>query len=139
MYGKCPILLSAAQQRIYVDAIFRMAGLEGFEITGTTGKESGDRPVVCARQISRYSVEISWSDEADHGPDATKAVWEVEVVESASDVGGGSKVHIVHVALYALDALRIAKGLVRFYHALTQRSRAANDTEVIAITLQTAE
>jgi hypothetical protein len=97
--------------------------LEGFEIAGTTGKESGDRPVVCARQISRYSVEISWSDEADHGPDATKAVWEVEVLESASDLGGGSKVHIVHVAPHAPDALRIAKGLVRFYHALTQRSR----------------
>ena len=94
---------------------------------------------MCARQIGGYSVEISWSDEADHGPDATKAVWEVEVVESASDVGGGSKVHILHVAPHAPDALRIAKGLVRFYHALTQRSRAANDAEVVAITLQTAE
>ena len=116
MYDKSPMLLSEAQQRIYVDAIFAMAALDGFEITSTTGKECGDRPVVSAMQVGRYIVEIGWSDEADHGPDATKAVWEVEVNEYDLGVGGGWKDHLVHVALHAPDALRIAKGLVRFYH-----------------------
>jgi len=37
---------------------------------------------------------------------------------------GGWKPPLVHVALHATDALRIANGLVRFYHALTQRSFA---------------
>jgi hypothetical protein len=117
------MLLSEAQQRTYVDAIFAMAALDGFEITATTGKEGGDRPVACAKQIGKYVVEISWSDEADYGPDATKAVWEVEVYERKPGAESGWTVHLVHVALHATDALRIAKGLVRFYHALTERSR----------------
>ena len=36
----------------------------------------------------------------------------------------GWTIILVHVALHAADALRITKDLVRFYHALTQRSLA---------------
>jgi len=122
MYYKSPQLLSDVQQRIYVDAIFAIAAHDGFEITATTGKEAGDRPVSCATQIGKYVVEISWSDEADNGPDATKAVWEVEVFDCNPGVGGGWKNPVVHVTLHAADALRIAKGLVRFYQAVTQPS-----------------
>ena len=126
------MLLSGAQQRMYVDAIFAMAALDGFEISCTTGSEYGDRPVMCAKQIGNYRVEIGWSDEDDHGPDATKAVWEVEVDEHDRGVGGGWKAHLVHVALHAPDALRIAKGLVRSY-----RSRADAGVGVAAIALRT--
>jgi hypothetical protein len=42
-------------------------------------------------------------------------VWQVEVRD-----GCEWKTHVVYVALHATDALRIAKGLVRFYHALTR-------------------
>ena len=115
MAGKSLTLLSETQQRIYVDAIFAMAALDGFEIDCTTGSENGDRPVMCAKQIGNHRIEVSWSDEDDHGPDATKAVWGVEVNEYDPGIGGGWKDHLVHVALHAPDALRIAKGLVRFY------------------------
>ena len=70
-------LLSETQQRIYVDAIFAMAALDGFDIDCSTGSENGDRPVMCAMQVGNYRVEIGWSDEDDDGPDATKAVWRV--------------------------------------------------------------
>ena len=123
MYDRVSMLLSDAQQRIYVDAVFAMAGLDGFEITATTGKQGDDRPVECAKQIGNYIVEIGWSDEADYGPDATKAVWEVEVIDCDPDVGCGPKLHLVHVALHSTDALKIAKGLVCFYQAVTYRSR----------------
>jgi hypothetical protein len=116
------MLLSKAQQRIYVDAIFGMAALDGFEIVCTTGIEGDGRPVVCAKQIGKYKIEIGWSDEHDHGPDATKATWEIEVNEGDRD--GGRSVPMVHVALHATDALRIAKGLVLFYHALTWPSHS---------------
>lgn len=89
------------------------------------------RQALCMRKaVSRYTVEISWSDEADRGPDATKAKWEVEVV----GVGSGPKVQMVHVALHAPDALGIAKGLARFYHALRRRLRAATDIGLVALT-----
>lgn len=123
MRDRCITLLSDKQQRIYLDAIFAMAALDGFEIVCTTGSEGDDRQVMCAKQIGQYRVEISWIDEDDHGPDATKATWEVEVIQDP-DAGGGWKVVLVHVALHATDALRIAKGVVRFYHALMQRSRS---------------
>ena len=113
MDDKYVTLFSEAQQKTYVDAIFAMAAIDGFEIGCTTGSENGDRPVMCAKQIGNYRIEISWSDEADHGPDATKAVWEVEVNERDPGVDGGWMVHITHVALHATDALRIAKGLVQ--------------------------
>ena len=133
MAGKSLTLLSETQQRIYVDAIFAMAALDGFEIDCTTGSENGDRPVMCAKQIGNYRVEIGWSDEDDHGPDATKAVWDVEVNEYDHGSGGGWKVHLAHVVLHAPDALRIAKGLVGFYHALAQRSRTDTGVRHAAI------
>jgi len=114
------MLLSVAQQRLYVDAIFAMAVLDGFELVGT-GDDSDDWPVMCTNRMGKYSVEISWIDEHDHGPDATKATWEIEVNEGDA---GGWKVPLVHVALHATDALRIAKGLVRFYDVLTHPSHA---------------
>ena len=123
MYNKSPMLLSEGQQRTFVDAIFAMAAFDGFEINCTTGSENGDRPVMCAKQIGNYRVEIGWSDEDDHGADATKAVWEVEVIDCDPDVGCGPKHHLVYVALHSTDALKIAKGLVCFYQALTYRSR----------------
>jgi hypothetical protein len=75
------LLLNERQQRMYVDAIFAMAALDGFEIDCTTGTENGERPVLCAKQIGDYRIEIGWSDEADQGSDPTKAVWDVEVDE----------------------------------------------------------
>jgi len=113
------MLLSVAQQRLYVDAIFAMAVLDGFELVGT-GDDSDDWPVMCTNRMGKYSVEISWIDEDELGPDATKGVWEVEVREGGRGPDGGEwKSHVVYVALHATDALRIAKGLVRFYHTLT--------------------
>jgi len=136
MYNKSPMLLSEGQQRTFVDAIFAMAAFDGFEINCTTGSENGDRPVMCAKQIGNYRIEIGWSDEADHGPDATKAVWEVEVYERKPGAESGWTVHLVHVALHATDALRIAKGLVRIYKALKQRSRPAMASEITRIIVQ---
>ena len=121
MDGMNVMLLSVAQQRIYVDAIFAMAALDGFELVGAGG-DSNDTPVICARQAGEYTIEISWMDEDELGPDATKAVWQVQVIEPGT---GGSvewKSHMVYVALHASDALRIAKGLVRFHRALTRPS-----------------
>ena len=114
------MLLSDAQQRIYVDAIFAMAALDGFEIVCTTDGSAG-RPIMCAKQMGKYRVEICWIDEHEYGADATKATWEIEVNEGDA---GGWKVPLVHVALHATDALRIAKGLVRFYDVLTHPSHA---------------
>ena len=75
---------------------------------------------MCAKRMGKCTVEISWMDEDELGPDATKAVWQVEVREDdAGPDGGGWKSQLVYVALHATDALRIAKGLVRFYQALT--------------------
>ena len=114
-------LLSRAQQGMFIDAIFAIATLDDFEIVCTTGDEGGDRPLICARQIGNYRVEIGWSDEADYGPDATKAVWEVKVSEHGPGVDGVRwKAVAVHVALHATDALRIANGFMRFYEALMQ-------------------
>jgi hypothetical protein len=118
------MLLSQKQQRIYVDAIFAMAALDGFETSAIKGNDGADRAVMCAKQIGRYRVEISWIDEHEHGSDATKAVWEIEVVECDPDDGSGWKIPLLHVALHATDALRFAKGLVRIYEALTQRCAA---------------
>jgi hypothetical protein len=137
MDGRGLTLLSEAQQRIYVDAIFAMAALDGFEIDCTTGGENGDRPVTCVKRIGNYSIEIGWSDETYHVPDATKAVWEVEVNEFDPGVGGGWKVHVAHVALHGADALRIARGLVRLYHALTKHARADTGVRVAANNRQT--
>jgi len=136
MHDKSLLLLNEAQQKTYVDAIFAMAALDGFEVVGTTGNEHGDRPVTCAKQIGRYCVEISWSDEADHGPDATKPVWEVEVNERDLGLADGLRVHLIHTALQAIDALKIAKGLTRFHHALTRRSGTDTGVGVAAITSQ---
>lgn len=136
MNGDSPMMFSEAQQRTYVDAIFAMAALDGYIIIGTTGKESGDRPVVCAKRVGRHTVEIGWSDEADHGPNATRAVWEVEVNERYT--AGGWKVHLVHPALHAPDALRVANGLVRLYHALTQRSLTDTSADAATTTPRTA-
>ena len=72
MDGRSLMLLSEGQQRMYVDAIFAMAALDGFKIDCTTGGENGNRPLMCAKQIGRYRIEIGWSDEADHGPDAPR-------------------------------------------------------------------
>jgi hypothetical protein len=119
-----PFLLNQAQQRIYVDAIFAMAALDGFEIVGTTGIPGNDRPMMCAKQMGNYRVQISWVDEQDIGPDATKATWEIEVNQRHPCVGDGWSMLLVQPALHASDALRIAKGLVGFHHALTQRSSA---------------
>ena len=109
MDGRSLMLLSEGQQKMYVDTIFAMAALDGFKIDCTTGGENGNRPVMCAKQIGRYRIEIGWSDEADDGNDPTKAVWEVEVNEHDPVASGGWKVPVVHVALHAADALRIAK------------------------------
>jgi len=127
-------LLSEAQQRMYVDAIFAMAAIDDFEIDCTTGSENGDRPVMCAKQIGRYRIEIGWSDEAELGPDATKAVWGVEVNEYDTGIGGGWKVHVAHVALHAPDAIRIAKGLVRVYQSLAPHAPSHTGVGVVAKT-----
>ena len=81
MDGRSLMLLSEGQQKMYVDTIFAMAALDGFKIDCTTGGENGTGLCMCAKQIGRYRIEIGWSDEADYGPDPTKAVWEVEVNE----------------------------------------------------------
>jgi hypothetical protein len=114
MNDKNDMLLSVAQQGIYVDTVFAMARLDGFERVGAPD-EGDDRPPICAKRMGEYTVEIGWMDEDELGPDATKAVWQVEVIEH-----GAWKSQIVYVGLHASDALRIAKGLVRFHHTLTQ-------------------
>jgi hypothetical protein len=115
------MLLSRGQQRIYLDAIFAMAALDGFQVVGTTGDKGEETPVMCSKELGKYRVQISWIDEHEHGPDATKATWEIEVIEDNPGVGGGGwKVPLVHVALHATDALRIAKGLDRFYHTVSR-------------------
>jgi hypothetical protein len=129
------MLLSDEQQRIYVDAIFAMAALDGFEVVCTTAGEGQDRPVMCARQIGNYRIEVGWSDEHEHGPDATKATWDLEVTER--DPASGSNVLLHCVALHAADALRMAKGLVHFYQALTLRRRSDVNPRAAAITSET--
>src|SRR4051812_19062756 len=104
-----------------------MAALDRFEIVCTTGKEGYERPVVCAKQIGKYMIEISWIDEGEDGPDATKAVWEVEVKECEPGGRASTKPVVTHVGMHAPDALRIAKGLVRFCQVLTMQSRADTD------------
>jgi hypothetical protein len=101
-----------------------MAALDGFQIVGTTADEGGERPVMCSKEFGKYRVQMSWIDEHEQGPDATKATWEIEVDEWDHGVGGSWKTRLVHVALHATDALRIAKGVVHFHRALTQTAPA---------------
>jgi hypothetical protein len=128
------MLLSDEQQRMYVDTIFAMAALDGFEVVCSTGSEGDDRPVTCAKHIGNYRIEIGWNDEHEDGPDATKATWDVEVSERAP--ASGSNVLLHCVALHAPDALRMAKGLVRFCQALTLRHRSDVDRRASAPTLR---
>ena len=116
------MLLSAAQQRIYLDAIFAMAGQDGFELSVMKRQDDDDRPVTYTKRIGRFRIEISCKFMADDDPlpDATKGAWEVEVSEDDPCPDDGErKVHVLYLALHAPDALRIARGLVRFYHVLT--------------------
>jgi hypothetical protein len=74
-----------------------IAANQGYTALPATCRPAADN----ARQIGRYRVEISWIDEHEHGSDATKAVWEIEVVESDPDGDGEGKVPLLHVALHA--------------------------------------
>jgi hypothetical protein len=113
------MLLSVAQQKLYVDVIFAMAALDGFELLGP--EDSDNWPIMAAKRIGKYTIELSWMDEDECGPDATKARWEIEVREGGPGPTGGEwRSHVLYVALHATDALRMAKGLVRLYTAATE-------------------
>lgn len=75
----------------------------------------------CEKQTGKYFVEISClrDSEDEQCPNLTKVIWEVEMNEVEPEDGGQQKIHLVYVDLHASDALRIAKGLVRFCETLT--------------------
>jgi hypothetical protein len=110
--------IRVAQEKIYLDATFTMAEREGFELMAIKRHKDGDKPVIYAKRIGNFWIEIRCEDnEDDTLPDAVEAAWEVEVIEDDSDDDEGERaVHVLYLSLQASDALRIAMSLAHFLH-----------------------